>query len=232
VNTGKKDSYNKDIYEWRKVVMPGIGLYRIDAARTGQYAGMTEPEFGEDVTGKFGTTTITYPKWCKVTVKKIIAGQVAEFTAKEFWLENYATAGKDSSAPNAMWTKRAYGQLAKCTEAQALRKAFPEAVGSDPTFEEMEGKAHAEVLTQAKPEPYKASIANIEIEQRQISLDDDLAKIWAATTLEDLQSVYRDAYKFYANKGDQSALQELMKAKDERKDEIQKQDHLNKDIPQ
>ena len=27
------------------VVMPGIGLYRTQASRTGEYAGMTEPEF-------------------------------------------------------------------------------------------------------------------------------------------------------------------------------------------
>lgn len=38
-----------------------------------------------------------------------------------------------------MWAKRPYGQLAKCAEAQALRKAFPE-VGSMPTAEEMAGK--------------------------------------------------------------------------------------------
>ena len=39
-----------------------------------------------------------------------------------------------------MWRKRAYGQLAKCTEAQALRKAFPEFSGGQATAEEMEGK--------------------------------------------------------------------------------------------
>lgn len=38
-----------------------------------------------------------------------------------------------------MWQKRPYGQIAKCAEAQALRKAFPE-VGSAPTADEMEGK--------------------------------------------------------------------------------------------
>ena len=30
----------------RDVIMPGIGLYRIQAARSGGYAGVSEPEFG------------------------------------------------------------------------------------------------------------------------------------------------------------------------------------------
>lgn len=123
----------------RDVVMPGIGLYRTQAARTG-CAGVTEPEFGPDVTEVVGNVQITYPAWCRVTVKRRLAsGEVVDFTAKEFWRENYATAGKDSTAPNAMWKKRPYGQIAKCAEAQALRKAFPE-IGSEPTADEMAGK--------------------------------------------------------------------------------------------
>jgi len=127
-------------YEWRDVVMPGIGLYRTQAARSGAYAGMTEPEFGEDITENLGGTEITYPRWCRTTVKRQMSnGAIVEFTSKEFWKENYATAGKDSVAPNAMWRKRPYAQIAKCCEAQALRKAFPE-IGAAPTAEEMEGK--------------------------------------------------------------------------------------------
>ena len=114
-------------YEWRDVVMPGIGLYRTQAARSGAYAGMTEPEFGEDVKENLGGTEITYPRWCKITIKRQMPnGAIVEFTSKEFWKENYATSGKDSVAPNAMWRKRPYAQIAKCCEAQALRKAFPE----------------------------------------------------------------------------------------------------------
>jgi len=132
--------WDKNSKSMRDVIMPGIGLYRTQAARTGEYGGMSEPEFGPDVTERVGGIEMTYPKWCKVVVKRLLSnGTIAEFPAVEYWKENYATAGKDSEAPNAMWKKRPYGQIAKCAEAQALRKAFPE-VGSQPTAEEMEGK--------------------------------------------------------------------------------------------
>ena len=123
----------------RDVIMPGVGLYRTQASRAG-CIGVSEPEFGPEIKESVGGVEITYPKWCRVTAKRRLpSGEIAEFTAKEFWLENYATAGKDSMAPNAMWKRRVYAQLAKCAEAQALRKAFPE-VGSMPTADEMEGK--------------------------------------------------------------------------------------------
>jgi len=122
------------------VVMPGIALYRIEAARTGEYAGKSEPIFGPMMTQKLSGVEVSFPAWCKVTVYRMVNGQRCEFTALEYWLENYATAKRDTDAPNAMWKKRAFGQLAKCAEAQALRMAFPEATGGEPTAEEMEGK--------------------------------------------------------------------------------------------
>ncbi len=126
----------------RDTVMPGIGLYRTQAARTGQFAGMGEPEFGPDCTEELGGVVVTFPEWARVTVKRVLPnGIIAEFTAKEFWLENYATKGgaEKSIAPNAMWLKRKRGQIGKCAAAQALRIAFPE-LGAMPTAEEMEGK--------------------------------------------------------------------------------------------
>lgn len=128
--------------QMRDVVMPGVNLYRTQAARSGECAGVTEPEFGPDVTEAVGGQTITFPQWCRVTVsRRLPTGEIVNFTAREFWKENYAVkGGKDKSiAPNAMWTKRPYGQIAKCAEAQALRKAFPE-IASQPTADEMEGK--------------------------------------------------------------------------------------------
>lgn len=140
--------------ETRDVIMPGIGLYRTNAARTGEFAGMSEPEFGPMVTEHIGNKKVTFPEWCRVTVsRRLPSGHVAQFTAVEYWIENYAIKGgkEQDQSPNAMWSKRPRGQLAKCAQAQALRMAFPEATGSAPTAEEMEGKAIIEGEATAAP---------------------------------------------------------------------------------
>lgn len=141
--------WDKNSKSMRDVIMPGVGLYRTQAARSGEYAGMSEPEYGPDVSEKLGGVDMTFPKWCKVIVRRLLPnGIIVDFPAVEYWRENYATVGKDSEAPNAMWKKRPYGQIAKCAEAQALRKAFPE-IGSQPTAEEMEGKEFGGPVEQA-----------------------------------------------------------------------------------
>jgi phage recombination protein Bet len=137
----------------RDVIMPGVNLYRIQASRSGQFAGISEPQFGPDVTEDIGGQTITYPEWCKVTVRRQLAtGTIGEFTAQEFWRENYAVKGgkEKSIAPNAMWTKRPRGQIAKCASAQALRAAFPE-IAAQYTQEEMEGKTINDVMDAEDP---------------------------------------------------------------------------------
>ncbi len=128
----------------RDVVMPGIGTYRIDAHRTGEYAGQDEAEYGPTITRTFtdgsAKIEVSFPEWAKVTVYRMMHGIRVAYSAKVYWLETYSTAGRNTDAPNAMWRKRPFGQLEKCAEALALRKGFPEAVGSMPTAEEMEDK--------------------------------------------------------------------------------------------
>lgn len=129
----------------RDVIMPGIELYRTKAHRTGEYAGQDEATFGPIVDDTLNGVRVRYPEWCSVSVYRLVNGNSVRYTGKVYWLESYATAKRDSDAPNVMWKKRPFGQLEKCAEALALRKAFPEAVGAQPTAEEMEGKAIIDV---------------------------------------------------------------------------------------
>ena len=134
-----------------ETVWPGIAEIRTTAARTGEYAGIDAVEFGPMVertfTGLVGrsgqeetvTKKVRFPEWASVIVYRIVAGQKSAYHAKVFWEETFATVGK-SEIPNDMWAKRPRGQLDKCVEAAALRKAFPEELGNTYAAEEMEGR--------------------------------------------------------------------------------------------
>lgn len=142
-------SKNPPEYADRWVVMPGIGHYRTQASRTGEFAGSSVPEFGPAVTGSWSDDKgkvhdVTFPEHCTVTVRRILpSGHVAEHHAREFWVENYATVSRFSDCPNSMWRRRPFAMLAKCAEAQALRHAFPELLGAQHTAEEHSPHAEA-----------------------------------------------------------------------------------------
>ena len=244
VKTDKVDQAGKAIYERKNVIMPGIGLYRIDASRSGLYAGVDEPIFGEDVTEEFFTKDkdgkkktgikVTYPKWCKVTVRKILSdGSIAMFTAQEFWKENYATKSKWDECPNDMWSKRAYGQLAKCAEAQALRKAFPDVVGNEYTKEEMEGKHHYhEPHSDHKGKTYEATAEKVQPEPEKVTehdIEKDVLDISWADSVDGLKQIYGKAYKFWMNKKHKENMQKCMEAKDKKLTELEALQNADKE---
>jgi len=140
--------YNSALKRMVETVWPGINSILTDAARTGAFAGMEPPVYGDDVTRTFrefnenGTikreVDVTFPAWCRVTVYRMVSGTRCPFVGEVFWEEAYAKSSRWSEIPNEMWSKRTRGQLAKCAQAAALRLAFPEA--ADYTADEMEGK--------------------------------------------------------------------------------------------
>ena len=198
---------------WRDVPMPGIGMYRIQADRSGNYAGADEPEFGPTITQEFPdqynagkTIRVSYPEWCKYTVYKFVNGQRVAYIAKEYWIENYSTQSSKTECPNAMWKKRPYAQLAKCTEAQALRKGWPE-IGSEPTAEEMEGKTFITEERDITPQPARIpaqstvadrmkaaieAVVNVPVElspEKKDQLNDLLSQMELCESLNELKSV-------------------------------------------
>lgn len=147
----------------RDVIMPGIQEMRTTAARTHEYAGIDPPKFGPLVkveTQNKGSGTdndnnprrgnfIEAPEWCEITVHRLVQGKRYAFTHIEYFEE--AVARNSYGQINAMWSKRLRGQLAKCAEAGALRKAFPEELGGEYAAEEMEGRAEEDLQLQGLP---------------------------------------------------------------------------------
>lgn len=161
-----------------ETVWPGISEVRTTAFRTGQYVGCDEAEFGPTIertfTGKVKvkgnweekTVAVAFPEWCRMTVHREMGGRPCKFVGpKVKWIESYATIG-NSDLPNDMWESRPEGQIEKCAEAAALRKAFPEEIGNQLTAEEMEGRRiHGDGQTSsnasAPPPPPPAAVETI-----------------------------------------------------------------------
>jgi phage recombination protein Bet len=123
-------------------VWPGIGELRTTAMRTKDYGGIDDAKLGPMVKASLDTVTLDYPEWAQVTVYRLdrLGRKQAIVGPKVYWRETYATAKKDTLAPNSMWKKRPIGQLVKCAEAAALRSGFPEELGNTYSAEEMWGQ--------------------------------------------------------------------------------------------
>jgi phage recombination protein Bet len=123
------DPLAKQIYAVRRqgklTIQAGIDGLRLVAARTGEYGGTDEPGF-EDAGG-------TYPHKATVTLYRFVQGQRCAFVGFAYWSEFYPGDG----AVGTMWRKMPHTMLAKCAEANALRKAFPAELSGLYTTDEM-----------------------------------------------------------------------------------------------
>lgn len=207
-----------------ETVWPGIAEIRTTAARTGEYAGIDEVTWGPDETRKFEgadkhgkdiSRTVTFPSWGSVVVWRVIKGQRVPFNTKIYWTETYATSGK-TEVPNDMWARRPRGQFDKCLEAAALRKAFPEEVGSMYAAEEMEGKtiegavSTAAIVPERQIAPPPTEIASDEPEASAVPFDaaafvttlyaemedartpEQVVEVWAELRVESVLAEYAD----------------------------------------
>lgn len=159
-----------------ETVWPGISELRTTAFRTGQYAGIDATEYGLEETRSFKGTTkgrdpqdleieVTFPSWAQCTVYRLYDGKPFKFVGpKVYWREEFGRRG-GIEVPNEMWAKRPHGQLEKCAEAGALRRAFSEEIGNEYTAEEMEGRAilseAAAIATAPSPPPAPARMEKL-----------------------------------------------------------------------
>ena len=110
----------------KMVIQTTIDGYRL-IARRNSLAGIDEPDFGP-MNGP-------YPAWATVTVRRWSTakeGQHELYVGKVWWEEYYPGNGGDGFK----WRQSPRHMLAKCAEALALRKGFPEELDGLETTEE------------------------------------------------------------------------------------------------
>jgi len=131
------DPFTKQIYaikrQGRVSHQTGIDGYRSVAERTRQYAGSEEATFEACDCGQ---EPKDHPKVARVVVHRVLdSGHVVDQVGVARWHELYPGAGD----VGAMWRKMPTNQLAKCAEANGLRKAFPRVLGGVYITDEMQG---------------------------------------------------------------------------------------------
>lgn len=163
-----------DDYVWRDVVMPGIYEYRTTAVRTGQYLGHSKPVYGE-IVEHLGRMV---PSFCEITVYRWNpeAQMRAEYPVT-LWFEECCATTKDKKTGviglNDRWNKAPRQMLTKCTEAAALREAFPDELGGTHTADEMEGQSQTEttVITSDRVDP-RGDLSGVDWEERDQRVKD------------------------------------------------------------
>lgn len=116
-------------------IQTGIDAYRLNAQRSGEYDGQDGPFWcGPDGEWKEQWLTKEPPVAAKVVVYRKGISRAFVGVAR---FEAYVQTTR-SGEPNSRWKKAGDGQLAKCAEALALRRAFPEELGGIHINEEME----------------------------------------------------------------------------------------------
>lgn len=128
----KRKSRNMDgSYTEIASIQTGIDGYRAIAERTNTLAGI------DDAT--YDTEDQPHPNKATVTVYRMVAGNRVAFTASARWSEYCQTRTyQGRTEPMGLWSKMPYLMLAKCAEALALRKAFPNDLSGIYTNEEMQ----------------------------------------------------------------------------------------------
>ena len=116
------------------VIQVGIDGFRSIAEMSGKYAGSEDVVYKDEQEVELSKQKIIIPGSATAAVYKLMDnGERYPFTATARWTEYYP-----GDKQGYMWRKMPFGQLGKCAEALALRKAFPKQLSGLYAPEEMD----------------------------------------------------------------------------------------------
>jgi phage recombination protein Bet len=167
----------------RYIGITSIDLMRSRAEEAGGYAGQDEPVFSGTPKGDDFA--------CRVTVYKMVGGQRCPFAGVVRWAEFKPPSGQD-----AMWQRMPHNQLAKCGEAQALRKAFPRNLSGMYVPEEMEQSDTDRMPAAGFSAPPPATTPANDGDFGTDAVADLEAKLLAAPDADALKALYPDCYRY------------------------------------
>jgi phage recombination protein Bet len=147
----KRRVKNRETNQWEEVgtTQTGIDGFRVIAERTEEYDGSDTAWCGPDGVWKDAWLSDDPPSAARTIVHR--KGCQYPFTAIAKWKEYVQTTGDGS--PVSMWRKMPANQLAKCSEALGLRKAFPNDLGglyTDAEMAQAENGGEAELLVESE----------------------------------------------------------------------------------
>gem|GEM_PF-507492 len=177
----RKQRKNDGSYEEMMTIQTGIDGYRLIAERTEQYAPGPEPSYSHAEDGSLLSAT-SY-------VKKLTKDGTWHTVSASAYLEEFIQTSFDKQTqkrkPSGLWATMPRTMLAKCAEAQALRKAFPAVMSGVYTKEEMDQADQMIVEYHVKEEDKPKKISQIEADALGQLLDqcDKKYKDWIGENL-------------------------------------------------
>jgi len=114
-------------------IQTGIDGYRLIAERTGCYAPDCEPTYNYDSEGRLISAT----SYIKKQTKDGTWHTISASAYMDEYCQTFVDKNTREKVPTGMWVTMPRTMLAKCAEAQALRKAFPAEMSGVYTKEEM-----------------------------------------------------------------------------------------------